>query len=62
MFWKASSFSNGSAVDGILDKQNFTVEELLNEDDLVQVSLYMINMPLLRSVQTTARSYTCAAK
>lgn len=39
MFWKASSFSSGSAVDGILDKQNFTLEELLDEDDLVKVSL-----------------------
>ena len=33
MFWKVSSFSSGSAVEGILDKQ----KELLDEDELVQV-------------------------
>ena len=38
MFWKVSSFSSGSAVEGILDKQQVTLEELLEEDELVQVS------------------------
>lgn len=37
MFWKSSSFSNGSAIEGILDKQHITLEELLEEDELVQV-------------------------
>lgn len=37
MFWKVSSFSSGSAIEGILDKQQITLEELLEEDDLVQV-------------------------
>ncbi len=39
MFWKVSSFSSGSAIEGILDKQQFTLEELLEEDELVQVFL-----------------------
>ena len=37
MFWKVSSFSNGSAIEAILDKQHITLEELLEEDELVQV-------------------------
>ena len=37
MFWKVSSFSSGSAIEGILDKQQITLEELLEEDELVQV-------------------------
>lgn len=38
MFWKVSSFSSGSAIEGILDKQQFTLEELLEEDEMVQVA------------------------
>ena len=37
MFWKVSSFSSGSAVEAILDKQTIIIEELLDEDELVQV-------------------------
>ena len=37
MFWRVSSLASGSAVEGILDKQQFTLEELLEEDELVQV-------------------------
>ena len=44
MFWKVSSFSSGSAIEGILDKQQITLEELLEEDELVQVS----NQPMPR--------------
>lgn len=36
MFWRVSSLASGSAVEGILDKQQFTLEELLEEDELVQ--------------------------
>ncbi|KAA6426332.1 MAG: serine threonine- phosphatase 6 regulatory subunit 3-like isoform X2 [Trebouxia sp. A1-2] len=36
MFWKVSSFSSGSAIEGILDKQQVTLEELLEEDEMVQ--------------------------
>lgn len=39
MFWKVSSFSSGNAIEAILDKQTVTVEELLDEDDLIQVVL-----------------------
>lgn len=38
MFWKVSSFSSGSAIEGILDKQQVTLEELLEEDEMVQVA------------------------
>ena len=37
MFWKVGSLSNGSAIEAILDKQHITLEELLEEDELVQV-------------------------
>ena len=37
MFWKVSSFSNGNAIEAVLDKQHITLEELLEEDELVQV-------------------------
>ena len=39
MFWKVSSLSNGSAMEAILDKQHITLEELLEEDELVQVEI-----------------------
>ena len=39
MFWKVSSLSNGSAIEAILDKQHITLEELLEEDELVQVGI-----------------------
>ncbi|KAL3130903.1 hypothetical protein ABBQ38_000230 [Trebouxia sp. C0009 RCD-2024] len=36
MFWKASSFSSGNSIEAILDKQHITLEELLEEDELMQ--------------------------
>ena len=54
MFWKVSSFSSGSAVEGILDKQQVTLEELLEEDELVQVSS---NMPSLHSNMLVLKMY-----
>ncbi|KAJ9528525.1 hypothetical protein QJQ45_020496, partial [Haematococcus lacustris] len=36
MFWKVAGFSQPSPIDQILDKEEFTLEELLDEDDLVQ--------------------------
>lgn len=36
MFWKVSGFSVTSPIDALLDKSQFTLEELLVEDDLIQ--------------------------
>jgi hypothetical protein len=42
MFWRVASISHTSAVEAILDKGvgSFTLEELLEEDDLIQVSFF----------------------
>lgn len=36
MFWRFGSYASASAIDTILDKPEFTVEELLDESDLIQ--------------------------
>ncbi|KAG9145178.1 hypothetical protein Leryth_008964 [Lithospermum erythrorhizon] len=36
MFWRMSSFSASSPVETILEKENFTLEELLDEDETIQ--------------------------
>ncbi|KAE9600599.1 hypothetical protein Lal_00045470 [Lupinus albus] len=36
MFWKLASLSATSPVEGILDKENFTLEELLDEEEVIQ--------------------------
>ncbi|KAI5461970.1 SIT4 phosphatase-associated protein-domain-containing protein [Mariannaea sp. PMI_226] len=36
MFWRFGGYANISAIDTILDKPDFTLEELLNESDLIQ--------------------------
>ena len=36
MFWKVTGFSMTSPIDTILEKSQFTLEELLKEDDLIQ--------------------------
>ncbi|XP_035546054.1 serine/threonine-protein phosphatase 6 regulatory subunit 3-like isoform X1 [Juglans regia] len=36
MFWKISSLSTSSPVESILDKDNFTLEELLDEEEIIQ--------------------------
>ncbi|PHH83023.1 hypothetical protein CDD82_3935 [Ophiocordyceps australis] len=36
MFWKYGGYANISTIDTILDKPDFTLEELLNEADLIQ--------------------------
>lgn len=38
MFWRVPSYSQASPLEGILDKQKFTLEELLDEEDLIQVT------------------------
>ncbi|KAJ4748367.1 Serine/threonine-protein phosphatase 6 regulatory subunit 1 [Rhynchospora pubera] len=36
MFWRMTGLSTASPVDSILDKESFTLEELLDEDDIIQ--------------------------
>ncbi|RID46129.1 hypothetical protein BRARA_I02811 [Brassica rapa] len=36
MFWRMAGLSTASAVEAILDKDNFTLEELLDEDEIIQ--------------------------
>ncbi|CAO2812974.1 unnamed protein product [Amaranthus hypochondriacus] len=36
MFWKLTTLSATSPVEAILDKENFTLEELLDEEDIIQ--------------------------
>nr|KYP68537.1 Serine/threonine-protein phosphatase 6 regulatory subunit 2 [Cajanus cajan] len=36
MFWKLASISSSSPVEAILDKENFTLEEILDEEEIIQ--------------------------
>ena len=36
MFWRFGGYANVSTIDTILDKPDFTLEELLDESDLIQ--------------------------
>ena len=36
MYWRVASFQHASPLDSLLDKEQVTVEELLDEDDLIQ--------------------------
>ncbi|KAH7678878.1 serine/threonine-protein phosphatase 6 regulatory subunit 3 protein [Dioscorea alata] len=36
MFWRMTGLSTTSPVDSILDKENYTLEELLDEDEIIQ--------------------------
>ncbi|KAL6766307.1 hypothetical protein ACKKBG_A35495 [Auxenochlorella protothecoides x Auxenochlorella symbiontica] len=36
MYWRVTGLSQASPVDSILDKDNYTLEELLDEDELIQ--------------------------
>uniref|UniRef100_A0A7C9DC55 Serine/threonine-protein phosphatase 4 regulatory subunit 3-like central domain-containing protein n=3 Tax=Opuntia streptacantha TaxID=393608 RepID=A0A7C9DC55_OPUST len=36
MFWKLAALSASSPVDAVLDKENFTLEELLDEEEIIQ--------------------------
>ncbi|OVA18072.1 SIT4 phosphatase-associated protein family [Macleaya cordata] len=36
MFWKISALSASSPVESVLDKENFTLEELLDEEEIIQ--------------------------
>ena len=37
MFWRVASFNQTSPVEAVLDRADFTLEDLLEEDDLIQV-------------------------
>ena len=39
MFWRVASFNQSSAVEAVLDRPDYTLEDLLEEDDLIQVRL-----------------------
>jgi|TARA_B100001142_G_scaffold251734_1_gene252060 hypothetical protein len=36
MFWRSPGIVQASPVDGILDRESFTLDDLLDEDDLIQ--------------------------
>ncbi len=36
MFWKVAGYSQPSPIEAILDKDEFVLEELLDEDDILQ--------------------------
>ena len=40
MFWRMASFAQSSPIEGILDKDSFTLADLLAEDDIVQVGCH----------------------
>lgn len=46
MFWKVSSSLSGSSIEAILDKQHITLEELLEEDELMQVDVSLFLMSI----------------
>ncbi|KAL8288455.1 hypothetical protein RB597_000525 [Gaeumannomyces tritici] len=50
MFWRFGSYASASAIDTILDKPEFAVEELLDESDLIQ-ELKQHNVKLLEHLR-----------
>lgn len=48
MFWRVAGFTQPSPVETLLDKGTFTLEELLDEDDLIQARASYISYGLLR--------------
>lgn len=48
MFWRVTNFTT-TAVEAILDKPNFTLEDLLEEDELIQVRFFSADIPWSRS-------------
>ncbi len=39
MFWRVASFNQTSPVEAVLDRPDFALEDLLEEDDLIQVRM-----------------------
>lgn len=57
MFWQAASFCKPSPIEQILEKESYTLEELLDEDDLIQEakSLNGRLVDFLKQPETVAR-------
>ncbi|KAL0740937.1 hypothetical protein Bca4012_082450 [Brassica carinata] len=54
MFWKLASLSASSPVDSILDKENYTLEELLDEEEIIQ-ECKALNSRLIHFLRDKAR-------
>ncbi|WZZ11475.1 hypothetical protein YC2023_097396 [Brassica napus] len=54
MFWKLTSLSASSPVETILDKENFTLEELLDEEEIIQ-ECKALNSRLINFVRDKAQ-------
>lgn len=47
MFWRVASFNQSSAVEAVLDRPDYTLEDLLEEDDLIQVCALALRHALI---------------
>ncbi|KAJ4903152.1 SIT4 phosphatase-associated family protein [Raphanus sativus] len=54
MFWKLASLSASSPVDSILDKEDYTLEELLDEEEIIQ-ECKALNSRLIHFLRDKAR-------
>ncbi|KAJ0260132.1 SIT4 phosphatase-associated family protein [Hirschfeldia incana] len=54
MFWKLASLSASSPVDSILDKEDYTLEELLDEEEIIQ-ECKALNSRLIHFLKDNAR-------
>ncbi len=59
MFWRVASFNQASAVEAVLDRPDFTLEDLLEEDDLIQASLQRMNI-IFNETQAPPQCLCCA--
>ncbi len=61
MFWRVANFGNTSAVEAILDRPKFTLEDLLEEEDLIQASPHIATpmRMLLRALRRRATHTAC---
>ncbi|CDY48149.1 BnaCnng15910D [Brassica napus] len=63
MFWELTALSAASPVESILDKEDFTLEELLDEEDIIQecraLNIRLINF--LRENADSKRAFKCTA-
>ena len=56
MFWRVSGFAQPSPVEAALDRPNCTLENLLAEDDLIQVGVYVCLDHLVQLAEPLHRS------
>jgi len=55
MFWRStSSFGQPSVVDALLDKSDATLEQLLDEEDLLQARRGLLRTPVLERAAAIA--------